>query len=319
METPFIGDGIIQIDVREASRCLYDDGSMEGSNLQRSGACPICRTNAGPVALREGEYSGRQCVCGVIYIDPLPAHPVDASIDHHHSVYYSAPARARVGWVKAFTQRGRLLEIGCGDGEFTAAAIRAGFTVEAVEPSDERATRLERTLGITVERALIEDSRLPEGRYDTSFHVDLLSHFPDPVAALRAIAAKVAPGGTVCFEVGLFSNLSPFWQRLVGRPNMPTHMWFFDAPAIERLLDAAGLKMIAMRRYPVGLSTALSTVLGSRRVAAAPDSHAPLAQGWAAAPYYRLHMFLRYGIGRWLPMGGPQTAFVAARHKTDSA
>ncbi|TIT26675.1 MAG: class I SAM-dependent methyltransferase, partial [Mesorhizobium sp.] len=129
----FIGDGIIQIDVREASRCLYDDGSMEGSNLQRSGACPICRTNAGPVALREGEYSGRQCVCGVIYIDPLPAHPVDAPIDHHHRVYYSAPARARVGWVKAFTQRGRLLEIGCGDGEFAAAAIRAGFTVEAVE------------------------------------------------------------------------------------------------------------------------------------------------------------------------------------------
>ena len=49
-------------------------------NLQRSVACPICRTNAGPVTLREGEYSGRQCACGVIYIDPLPAHPVDATL-----------------------------------------------------------------------------------------------------------------------------------------------------------------------------------------------------------------------------------------------
>ncbi|WP_212611884.1 class I SAM-dependent methyltransferase [Sphingomonas baiyangensis] len=240
---------------------------------------------------------------------------IDPQVDHHHRVYYEAPAAARVAWVKRFKQKGLLLDIGCGDGEFTRAAIGAGFEVEGIEPNPDRVATVKKRSAIPVEQGLIEESSLPAGRYDASFHVDLLSHFPDPVAALRAIAEKMRDDGVICFEVGLFSNLPLRWRRLAGRANMPTHLWFFDAPSIEHLLDAAGLKLVAMRRYKVGVSTAVSAALVAmrrERAVAATRAGLPMARGRASGVYYRFHMWLRYGLGRWLPIGGPQTAFVAA-------
>ena len=285
--------------------------------MLRCGWCPLCGRTDGRIVLHEGGYFGRQCNCGIIFIDPAPPpEAVDARIDYHHRIYYAVPANKRVSWLRKFKERGLVLDVGCGEGEFADAAIQNGFQVEGIEPSAERAELVSTKLGIPVECALIENSQLPNGRYDAVFHVDLLSHFPDPIRSLCAMRDRLKLDGVLCFEVGLFSNLSPFWRNLAGSGNMPAHRWFFDAPAVERLLEASGFRLLDIRRYSIGVSTALSSLL-VRLVAPfvlEPGGRParPIAQGPLSGPYYRLHMMLRYDLGRWLPIGGPQTAFVAA-------
>lgn len=284
----------------------------------RDGRCLLCGAGGGPIVLREDGYVGRTCPCGVVYVDPRPAaEHVDDLVDHHFAAYYSLPARLRVDWIRRFRGAGRLLEVGCGLGHFTAAARAAGYQVSAVEPDPERARHVSERLGIEVEAARVEDCRQPERSFDVVFHVDLLSHFPDPVLALRSMAARLKPDGVVCCEVGLVGGLRRSWYGWIGRPGFPHHRWFYSEKALRALFRRAGLEIVQMRRYGLVLSCFISTI-GNRWFLRALPKPRPEGRGpREASGFYRFYCYLqyllRYRVGRVLPPVGPLTAFVTAR------
>lgn len=284
----------------------------------RPGRCFLCGGEDGRVVVEENGYRGRACTCGVVYIDPEPpADAVDPREDHHVDSYYALPARLRMDWVARFKRSGRLLEVGCGSGHLVAEALSRGYEVAALEPNPAAAREVAARLGIAVEEALVEESAQPEGRYDVVVHVDLLSHFPDPVLALRRMARLLRPGGVLCFEVGAFGGLSPRWYGWVGRIGYPQHRWLYSEPAVRALLEKAGLEVAGIRRFGLLPATAVSTV-GNRVIrrrglrAPAADGRAAPASGLAAA-YARLQYLLRYRLGALVPLVGPGALFVAAR------
>jgi len=278
--------------------------------------CFLCATDEGAPLFSEGIFTARRCGCGLVYIDP-PADTVavDPTADHHHRSYYARPAARRLSWLQEFVKSGRVLDVGCGEGEFAAAARAAGYDVDGVDPSEQRAAIAEARVGIKVERALVEEARLAPGAYDAVVHVDMLSHFPDPVAALTAMRAALKPGGVMCFEVALFGGLSPRWWRWAGRGNLPVHRWFYDEKALEALLARAGFRIVGTRLYAIAASTIITSLglrLFRRDALAGKVSHEPMVRGRMSGFYYNFQTWLRYGLGRWLPVGGPQVAFVAA-------
>ena len=180
--------------------------------------CLLCGAQFPDVVWRENGYEGRGTPCGLVYLEPRPADDaVHPGAELHGDGYYARNAALRMDFVQRFVPAGRLLEVGCGAGYLLAEARRRGYEVAGVEPSAACVEHVRRTYGIPVEQALVEETRLSEGAYDVVFHVDLLSHFPDPVRALRAMAARVKPGGFVCFEVGILGAMSPRWYALPGR------------------------------------------------------------------------------------------------------
>jgi SAM-dependent methyltransferase len=281
-----------------------------------AGSCVLCGNTNGPIVFSEAGFHGRECSCGLVYIDPTPPPGcVDPTQDQHFDTYYSLPARVRLDWISSLQPSGSLLEVGCGAGQFLALARARGYRVAAVEPNPESA-RLARQLGIDVEQALIEESTLPPRSYDVVFHIDLLSHFPDPVRALRKMAELVKPGGIVCFEVGA-AALARGWYPFVGRPGYPQHLWHFSERAIYVLLQRAGLQVDAVRRFGLLPATLLSAIGNRtlRRKISRPTSKAgqPMrARGFWRA-YTWIHYLLRYRVGRFIPAFGPYTMFVAAR------
>jgi SAM-dependent methyltransferase len=207
------------------------------------------------------------------------------------------------------------LEVGCGRGEFLVLARQRGYQVSAVEPNPEAASAAE-ALGIDVERALIEESTLPRQSFDVVFHVDLLSHFPDPITALQKMAALVRPDGLVCFEVSV-GALTRNWYRWVGRLGYPRHLWFYSEDAVRTVLTRAGLRVEAVQRFGL-LPAALLSALGNisvrqwiSRPASDRGRSAP-ATGFYRA-YSRLQYLLRYRIGKFVPAVGPYAMFIAAR------
>jgi SAM-dependent methyltransferase len=254
-----------------------------------------------------------------VYIDPQPDDTApSATADGHLESYYRLPARLRVDWAARFARRGRFLDVGCGTGALVAEALRRGFEVHAVEPDPACAALVERRYGIPVERALIEESKLPAEGFDVVFHVDLLSHFPDPVRALKAMAARLRPGGTMCFEVGLFGGLARSWYPWVGRPGFPAHRWFYSDRALQHLLGRAGLRLVATRTFAIAPSTVVSTVLrrtlsSHLRSVPADDDGTPAVGSRVQRAYARVHHVLRYRLGAVVPLPGPRTALMAAR------
>ena len=291
--------------------------------MRDSGAHPASRpcgcSAAGIPIWREAGHTGLRCPCGLVYLDPPVSEPA-ANFEGHLDGYYATPAALRVDWITQFCRSGRLLEVGPGAGHLLAAARRRGFEVAGIDPNPVSAERIRTRLGIDIEQATIETSALPDAAFDVIVHVDLLSHFADPVAALRAMVRRLRPGGHVCFEVGINGGISPLWYRALGGAGVPAHRWLYSRRALECVVARAGLAIVGTRRF--GLVPAWGLLLlkhtAGRRArqlsghAHDPSDHLP-SQSAAHRLYDRAMYLLRYRIGRFTPDVGPQTLFVAAR------
>jgi SAM-dependent methyltransferase len=264
------------------------------------------------------------CDCGVVYIDPLPLFGLQDRTDFHTAQYYALAARLRLRWLRLYAPKGRLLEIGCGRGDFLRAAHDAGYSVAAVEPNDAHLRDLRRWDALELYPGFLHEVDLPPQRFDVVFHVDLMSHFIDPLDALCMMRRATKSGGVVAFEVGLLAGMSPRWYKWQRAVGYPQHRWLYTQRAIYSLLDKAGLRPMATRQFgllpstlPAGLLQQVRRLLPTRKTTPVRTVTADIPVQSARGIHYLLEHLrcgLRYGAGRWAPRVGPTTAFIAARH-----
>jgi SAM-dependent methyltransferase len=284
--------------------------------------CVVCGGVSTRVVWRENGYEGRACRCGTVYTAPPARDAIDPTIDSHPDSYYAAAARRRVRWIKRYRRDGRLLEIGCGEGHFLAAAQAAGYDVAGIEPEPGRARRAAERLGVHVECARLESCRLGRARFDIVYHCDLLSHFEDPVGALQKMQGLLAPHGVLAFEVGLLADISPWWYSMIGSIGYPQHRWLFSARSLEQLLARSDLEAARTACFALGpdvLVHAGARLLARRyrRLRSPARRNGPVKGGAPAVSLTRFvnrtESFWRYTAGRLAPRVGPATLFVIAR------
>jgi 2-polyprenyl-3-methyl-5-hydroxy-6-metoxy-1,4-benzoquinol methylase len=121
------------------------------------------------------------------------SHRLAASLAQHHDL----PAR------------GRLLDVGCGNGAFLAAfgAVNKGWRSVGVEVNDRYRTEVEALPG--VERLHVGDVDGVDGRFDLIALIHCLEHVPGPADFLRKLSARLAPGGAIFVQVPSFRD-NPF-------------------------------------------------------------------------------------------------------------
>ena len=148
---------------------------------------------------------------------------------------------------------GQLLDIGCSNGMYLAAAREAGWKVRGIE-LDEAAAEVARThFGLDVDcgdgTSLLRS--YPEASLDvvTLWHV--LEHFADPLGILREIFRVLRPGGKILMEVPNFASplaglLGDHWFPL----DPPRHLYHFTPATLEAMLRKAGFEGIRVRGVP---------------------------------------------------------------------
>ena len=116
------------------------------------------------------------------------------------------PAADTAGFILAHVSSGgRILEIGCGDGEVAAHLAAAGYRVVALD-ADRRSAARARRRGIDARWAVWPAFRDP-GTFDAVVFTRSLHHV-DPIDAAVTHAAQVlVPGGRVVVEDFAFSDL----------------------------------------------------------------------------------------------------------------
>jgi SAM-dependent methyltransferase len=154
---------------------------------------------------------------------------------------------------------GRGVDVGCGRGDLAVLLARRGWAMSGVEPS-QAACDVARRRGVDVRCGTLSSVALESGRYDAAVFRHSLEHTTEPVAALRSVAAALAPDGIVVITVPNFGG----WQarRLRGRwyhLDVPRHRVHFTAGSLERALEAAGLSVVSLRTATsaVGLPASL--------------------------------------------------------------
>ena len=282
--------------------------------------CFLCQKESDRTVWRERAYEGRLCTCGMVYTAPSPPPgAIDFTSDPHPREFYSYSAGYKADWIARHCPRGRLLEVGCGDGFLLEAARARGYQVFGLEPHAERARRVKERLGIDVQPCFIEDARLSRSEFDVVYHCDLLAHFPDPIRCLRLMAASLRDGGVLCFEVGVLGAIPPRWYRLIGVLGLGPHLWLYSEPALNSLFAQAGLTIKHIQHFSLGPYVLLNKAAGLleaatfRLLSALP----PLGRRFSRERLDRLHQrllfFLRYPVGAVAPRFGPSTLLVVAR------
>lgn len=138
---------------------------------------------------------------------------------------------------------GRLLDVGCGSGDFIVEMADHGWSVEGVEPSAFGCEIARKRWGISPFHGTIEN--FPGTDYDVISLRGVIEHLPEPIDALIKLKTKLKPGGRLFLTTHDISGLAPilFKTKWVGW-EVPNHLFFFDKKTIHSLFKKAGYQNI---------------------------------------------------------------------------
>jgi SAM-dependent methyltransferase len=156
------------------------------------------------------------------------------------------PGAGMAHWLRAagVTRASRVLDVGCGSGALLRTLDAAGFTsLTGVDPflDGDRAVGRVSLLRRTVEEL--------DGTFDFVMMHHALEHVPEPAETLRALRARLAPGGHCLVRVPVAPSeaLRRYGDRWV-QLDAPRHLVVPSAPGLEALAARCGLAL-AERRY----------------------------------------------------------------------
>ncbi len=263
--------------------------------------CELCGTSVWTEHVRDvadyltGEtFSVRRCeTCHLMVTEPMPG---DDVIDRYYPPRYrterqklSAGFRVRrrasavsdrpTGWPR------RLLDIGCGSGDFALEMCRRGWETAVTEINPAVLEGL-RVHGIQAKPAAVAAREGFVEPFDviTCWHV--LEHVEHPLAVMKWARAHLKPDGTLQVAV---PNIVSWQAKMFGRNwfhlDVPRHRYHFSPKTLTRLLHEAGFEIVAMSSFAVEYDVFGVMQSGLNRLCrrsnvlfehlTASDSHAP--------------------------------------------
>lgn len=231
--------------------------------------CPLCHGQSFTPRFSNQQMRVVKCgQCGLVMSDPQPD---DATLERIYIETYfigsgrddlevetgllkRGTARLQLADIIAYVADGgsgqlrpRVLEVGCGLGNFLMEARDAGFDIQGIDFSASAVAIANQTLGEEIARTgRLEDSNIPDGSLDMVILADVIEHVRDPALFMNRVHRIMKPGGVVFIATPSLDSLS---ARLMGRfwvEFKPEHLFYFDKSTIARLLGQAGFGNIAV-------------------------------------------------------------------------
>ena len=234
--------------------------------------CPLCGSDGFSELSRWDRRLKRlrhvRCLgCGLVRQNPLPS---EASLAEYYATSYrrdyqgvsSGPSRRhREKSLRAarrrlerlaplLSERRRVLDFGCGSGEFVELCGERGLTATGFEPGVGYASHARDTRKLDVVRGDWRDVSL-SGEFEvvTAFHV--FEHLVDPLGALERITEWLAPDGLVFIETPNIRN--GLDAKGFGSLHF-AHTLGFTKPTLEYLGALRGLGVeAAFDEYDIGI------------------------------------------------------------------
>ncbi len=158
---------------------------------------------------------------------------------------YEKIYRGRMNLIERFaSDKGNLLDVGCGAGFFVKYALERGWNARGVDllPEYEILAREELQLD-AVQCARLEDANFPPESFSVVTLWDLIEHLPHPLAFLKEINAVLKPNGVIALWTPNTRNAVFLKGRWTGY-GPGQHLYFFSEETLGRLLKQAGFEIV---------------------------------------------------------------------------
>jgi 2-polyprenyl-3-methyl-5-hydroxy-6-metoxy-1,4-benzoquinol methylase len=227
-------------------------------------ACPLCDGRRLHYAFSVAGYRVVRCAeCRLLMLNPQPSPSELAAI--YHPGYFlgaesadgreqlrrlkGASARRYLGELLRYrgTHQGRLLEVGCGAGEFLAEAQAAGYDVTGLEVSPAAARVARSRVGEAAVRVAELEEVAPQlGEFDVCVLWDVLEHSRDPVGLLRSAHAVLRRGGVLALATPSLDAWSARVLRNRWIEYKAEHLFYFDRNTLQTALFRAGFEGVVI-------------------------------------------------------------------------
>jgi 2-polyprenyl-3-methyl-5-hydroxy-6-metoxy-1,4-benzoquinol methylase len=137
--------------------------------------------------------------------------------------------------------KGSILDIGAGTGDFLSVAKENGWHTIGVEPSD-KAKAIAKQKGVTF---VGETSELESHSFDVISMWHVLEHVPDLDQQLKELKRLLKPNGTIIIAVPNFKSFdAKYYGKFWAAFDVPIHFWHFSKKTIKMLFEKEEMKLI---------------------------------------------------------------------------
>ncbi|NIM65423.1 MAG: methyltransferase domain-containing protein [Candidatus Latescibacteria bacterium] len=153
-------------------------------------------------------------------------------------------------------RKGRLLDVGAGEGTLLKVAAKLGWGAEGTEIASAMIRYVRDELGLTVHKGILEEIELPESSFDAIVLNHVLEHVKNPRTTLEKVARLLSSSGVVRIEVPNLASLSSRAKNLQSLLNLKKdpwkhystghHFWFFTPRTLKKTVETSGLSTVFM-------------------------------------------------------------------------
>jgi 2-polyprenyl-3-methyl-5-hydroxy-6-metoxy-1,4-benzoquinol methylase len=137
---------------------------------------------------------------------------------------------------------GRLLDVGCGDGERLIKFYSHGWVVEGIDVDEVAVRNASTHTGLNISVGTLESLSLPENSYDAVIMNHVLEHVECPLTQLASSKKLLKSGGYLVIRVPNFNSrghrfFKEFWRGI----EVPRHFFHFTCPSLRRMTAMIGM------------------------------------------------------------------------------
>ena len=202
--------------------------------------------------------------CGLLFLNPQPS---DDELSNIYGTGYFLGSDSETGFravseIKQATARlylseirryhglktGRLLEVGCGDGDFLFSAETEGWHVTGIEYSAAACKKARSRLkNGDVFCGELRSAKLPSEQFDLCVISDVIEHVRFPLDFLEELHRVLKPGGALFIATPSIDSWSARLMRQKWMEFKTEHLTYFDRQTLQTTLFKSGFRDIIVK------------------------------------------------------------------------
>ncbi len=219
------------------------EGSLMDFSVQPASAQNLPERNAPDTGV---DFSVKRCMsCGVVQLDSIP-------VSYYREVIRTAGISGEMrkfrlaqftAFIEKFSlQKKKILECGCGEGEYLSIMRECKAVPYGIDGSIKNVEK-SRNKGLEAEKLYFDTGteKCKNGPFDAFYILNFLEHIPDIPAYLKGIYGNLNEEAVGLVEVPDFGMMlkNDFFAEFI-----PDHLYYFTAETLQNVLEENGFRVL---------------------------------------------------------------------------